>query len=225
MGSPVPDAKAILRFTYAGPAGAVVHAGKDGVFAFRGEPLNCEITVEVPGFKTAVKTMGAGTGGEFNFGDIILRIGVGSGVSVEAVVSPALRLWGVGRTNTWLSVADLAKLPQQIVKTADHGASVTFQGVLLRDALAKVDLPTGEKFHSTAASYYVVVEGQDGYRAVFAWAELDPAFMDKAVYVVTKRDGKPLPGKDGPFQLVVPGEKRAARWVRQVTAVRVQQAN
>jgi hypothetical protein len=45
--------------------------------------------------------------------------------------------------------------------------------------------------------------------------------MDKAVYVVTKRDGKPVPDKDGPFELVVPGEKRAARWVRQATALRL----
>jgi hypothetical protein len=49
--------------------------------------------------------------------------------------------------------------------------------------------------------------------------------MDKAVYVVTKRDGKPLSDKDGPFQLVVPGEKRAARWVRQVTALSIRQSN
>jgi hypothetical protein len=71
----------------------------------------------------------------------------------------------------------------------------------------------------------VVVEAQDGYRAVFAWAELDPTFMDKSVYVVTMRDGKPLLGNDGPFQLVVPGEKRPARWVRQVTALRIRKAN
>ena len=35
--------------------------------------------------------------------------------------------------------------------------------------------------------------------------------------VVTKRGGKSLSEKDDPFQLVVPGEKRTARWVRQVT--------
>ena len=69
------------------------------------------------------------------------------------------------------------------------------------------------------------MEANDGYRAVFAWAELDSTFMDKDVYVVTKRDGNPLSEKDGPFQLVVPGEKRAARWVRQVTALRLRQAN
>jgi hypothetical protein len=30
-----------------------------------------------------------------------------------------------------------------------------FEGVLLTDVLAKVDLPLGEKFHSTGASYYI----------------------------------------------------------------------
>jgi hypothetical protein len=68
----------------------------------------------------------------------------------------------------------------------------------------------------------LVAEGRDGYRAVFAWAELDPSFMDKAVYVVSKRDGKPLPDNDGPFELVVPGEKRNARWVRQLTVLRLE---
>jgi len=66
---------------------------------------------------------------------------------------------------------------------------------------------------------------RDGYRAVFAWAELDSSVMDKAVYLLTKRDGMPLTEKDGPFQLVVPGEKRGARWVGQVRALRILQAN
>jgi hypothetical protein len=57
-------------------------------------------------------------------------------------------------------------------------------------------------------------------RAVFAWAELDPTFMDKAMYVVTKRNGKALSERDGALQLVVPDE----RWVRQVTALKIRQA-
>lgn len=101
----------------------------------------------------------------------------------------------------------------------DHGTPATFGGVFLSDVLATVDLPLGEKFHSRAASYFMLVEAKDGYRAVLAWAELDSTF------IVTSRDWKPLPGKDGPFQLVVPGEKRGARWVRQVTLLRIRQAN
>jgi hypothetical protein len=47
---------------------------------------------------------------------------------------------------------------------------------------------------------------------VFSWAEVDPTFTDRKVYVVMKLDGKPLSNKDGPFELIVPGEKRYSRW-------------
>jgi len=147
-------------------------------------------------------------------------------VSIAVCQAPAtLTVQGIGGTSATLSIPDLSKLPQQTVKVTDHGTPATFEGVLLTDVLAKVDLPLGEKFHSTGASYYLTVEAKDGYRAVFAWAELDSTFMDKPVYVVTKRDGKPLSEKDGPFELVVPGEKRSARWVRQLAAVKMRQAN
>jgi hypothetical protein len=135
-----------------------------------------------------------------------------------------LRVEGINGTSATFSVTDLSKLTQRTVKTLDHETTTTFEGVLLADVLAKVDLPTGEKFHSTAASYYMLAEAKDGYRAVFAWAELDLTIVDKFVYVVTKRDGKPLSDRDGPFQLVAPGEKKNARWVRQVTALKIRQA-
>lgn len=115
----------------------------------------------------------------------------------------ALTVQGIAGSSAKLTASDLAAMPQQTIQTVDHGTPATFQGVQLKDLLAKVALPAGENFHSTVASYYLGVEAQDGYRAVFAWAELDPTFMDKAVYVVTRRDGKPLPAKDGPFQRMV----------------------
>jgi len=147
-------------------------------------------------------------------------------VSVAPSQVPAtLLVQGIGGTSATLSVSDLSKLPQQTVKVTDHGTPATFVGVLLSDVLAKVALPAGEKFHSTAASYYLLVDAKDGYRAAFAWAELDSTFMDKPVYVVTMRDGKALTDQEGPFRLVAPGEKRAARWVRQVTALSIRQAN
>ena len=146
-------------------------------------------------------------------------------IGLHAQGVATIKVTGIGGKSVAFSVADLSKLPPQTVKATDHGTPSTFEGVLLTDVLAKVDLPTGEKFHKTAASYYLLVEAKDGYRAVFAWAELDSAFMDKSVYVATKRDGKPLSEKDGPFQLVAPGEKRGGRWVRQVTALTVQLAN
>jgi hypothetical protein len=159
--------------------------------------------------------------------NVIQRIGVFTiFMSVAVCQAPAtLVVGGVNGTSAKLTLADLAKLPQHTVKTTDHGTPVTFQGVLLADVLAKVALPTSDQFHRTAASHFLLVEAQDGYRVVFAWAELDPSFMDKAIYVATSRDGKPLSEKEGPFRLVAPGEKRPARWAWQVTALRIKQAN
>jgi len=257
-GAPIADAKVYLTLAAPGQTNAVVHAGQDGAFTFSGEPLKCELTVSVPGYKNAVKTIDAGAGHEFNFGNIVMEVGEvsmvdpvfaddpGAGhefnlgnnvmqIGDVSMVDPvfagtvpfgsAVAVEGLGGTRVTLSVSDLSKLPRRTIKATDHGAPVKFEGVLLKHLLAEVDQPTGEKFQSTAASYYVVVEGKDGYCATFAWAELDPTITDKSVYLVTKRDGKPLPDKDGPFQLVVPDEKRAARWVRQVTTVRIQDAN
>ncbi|MFO0893059.1 MAG: molybdopterin-dependent oxidoreductase, partial [Isosphaeraceae bacterium] len=64
----------------------------------------------------------------------------------------------------------------------------------------------------------------DGYRAVFALPELDPDFTDRPVLLADRRDGRPLPGKDGPLQVIVPSDKRHSRWVRQVVALRVGRA-
>ncbi len=85
---------------------------------------------------------------------------------------PVLTVEGLNGTSVVISADDLAKLPQQTIKTSDHGNRVSFEGVLLKDLLAKVELPAGEKFHKTAASYYMLAEAKDGYRAVFAGRNL-----------------------------------------------------
>lgn len=62
----------------------------------------------------------------------------------------------------------------------------------------------------------VEVQARDGYRIVFALAEFDDAFSASPAILVDRRDGAPLPDEEGPLRIVVPGERRAARWVRQV---------
>ena len=67
----------------------------------------------------------------------------------------------------------------------------------------------------------MLVEAADGYRAVIALPEMDPAFTDKQIVLAFLRDGKPLGEKEGPYRVVIPDEKRMARWVRQVTALKI----
>jgi hypothetical protein len=66
-----------------------------------------------------------------------------------------------------------------------------------------------------------LVEATDGYRAVFALAELDPELTDRVILLADTKDGQPLSPSEGAFRVIVPGEKRPARWVRQVRALTV----
>ena len=67
----------------------------------------------------------------------------------------------------------------------------------------------------------VLVEASDGYRAAFSLAELDPEMTDRVVLLADTKDGQPLSPREGPFRIIVPGEKRPARWVRKVRALTV----
>ena len=141
------------------------------------------------------------------------------------IIAPVLTVTGLHGKSVPFVAVTLNRLPKQTIHTTDHETPVTFEGVLLSDVLSHVDRPLGDAFHGTAASYYLEAEGADGYRAIFSWAELDPSIAEKNVYVVLKRDGKDLASSEGPFELVVPGEKRNARWVRQLKALRILQSH
>ena len=69
----------------------------------------------------------------------------------------------------------------------------------------------------------MVAEAADGYRAVFTVAESDSAFVNQTIVVADRMDGKPLDAEYGPYQIIVPAEKRHARWIRQLTCLRVVQ--
>jgi len=47
---------------------------------------------------------------------------------------------------------------------------------------------------------------------------------DKIVLLAVSRDGASLDAAAGPLRIIVPGEKREARWVRQVTELEVVRA-
>jgi hypothetical protein len=70
-------------------------------------------------------------------------------------------------------------------------------------------------------AFCFLVEAADSHRVVIALPEIDPAFTDKQVVLAFSKDGKPLDDKEGPYRLVIPDEKRMARWVRQVTALKI----
>ena len=121
-----------------------------------------------------------------------------------------------------LARADLEALPhiKVTVTTGSTGASA-FEGIALGTLLAKAGVGFGETLRGKRMASCLLVEAADGYRAVIALPELDPAFTDKQIVLAFLKDGKPLDDKEGPYRIVIPDEKRMARWVRQVTVLKI----
>jgi hypothetical protein len=94
----------------------------------------------------------------------------------------------------------------------------SYSGVPLAALLAKVNAPLGKELHGKAMTSYVIASGSDGYSVVLSLAEVDPDFHEGPVIVADARDGKPL-GDYGPFQLIVAGDKRPARWVHNLNSI------
>jgi len=120
-----------------------------------------------------------------------------------------------------LTRADIEALPHVKVTAPLSNAPATFDAVALSLILEKAGIGLGDTLKGKRLASCLLVEAADGYRAVIALPEIDPAFSDKQIVLAYLKDGKPLDEKEGPYRIVIPGEKRMARWVRQVTTLKI----
>ena len=126
---------------------------------------------------------------------------------------------------TTLDHTAFAGLPHITVTAAAHDDPPSrWQGVALQDVLGRAAIPTGEALRGRAMARFVRVTASDGYQVIFSIAELDPAFGNVQVVVADSKDGQPL-GKDGPYRLIVPNDKRPARWERNVRSIEMVDAS
>ena len=96
-----------------------------------------------------------------------------------------------------------------------------YSGVTLQQLLRNAGANLGEKLRGKAMATCVVISASDGYQVTFSLAELDEGIGNLQVLVADSEDSKPLAQNAGPLRLVVPTDKRPARWVRMVKTIRV----
>jgi hypothetical protein len=137
--------------------------------------------------------------------------------------SASLTVVGVRGKTVTLGAADLQGLvPRTIEATDPHSKErAAYQVVPLSKVLALADVPFDTLLKGAALAATVRAEARDGYRVAFSLVELDPGIACAEVFVAFQRDGKALPPDMGPFRLIVPTDRRGARWVRQLTRVTV----
>lgn len=126
-----------------------------------------------------------------------------------------------GGKQSVLGRSDIEALPRIQVTTSASGTPSTFEGVALHSVLEKAGVEFGPTLKGKRMASCLLVEAADGYRVVMALPELDPAFTDKRIVLAFLKNGKPLDDKEGPYRIVIPDEKRMARWVRQVTTLKI----
>jgi len=120
-----------------------------------------------------------------------------------------------------LARSDIESLPHVKVATDGSENKATFEGVALKIVLEKGGVEFGHSMRGKWLASCLLVEAADGYSAVIALPEIDPDFTDKQIVLAFLQDGKPLDTKAGPYRIVIPDEKRMARWVRQVTTLKI----
>lgn len=119
-----------------------------------------------------------------------------------------------------LSAADIGKMPQMEITAADRdGKPHRYSGVPVTAILQQAGVTLGARLRGENMSKYLLIKSADGYKVLFSLAELDSAFTNRVVILADKVDGQPLPDGKGPFRMVVPGEKKPARWIWGVTAM------
>jgi hypothetical protein len=142
-----------------------------------------------------------------------------SAQSAAPAAQASLTLVGLDGRSRSVSPADLARLARRDTTVSAHEVSGRYSGVALTDLLALVNAPLADSLRGRSLATYVVAEASDGYRVLFSIAELDSKFTDRVVILADRKDGQPLPAAEGPYRLIVPGEKRPARWARQVIRI------
>lgn len=120
-----------------------------------------------------------------------------------------------------LTSAELTALPHVPVTRVDHGTHVDCSGVAVTEIIGLAGLPSGEKLRGAALATVIVASGADGYRVAFSLGELDPGLGHAGAVIADHCARQALGAEVGPLRLIVPGDERPARSVRQLVRLAV----
>lgn len=153
---------------------------------------------------------------------VVLMLGAPAFAGAQAT-NDSLVIRVEGRAPVVLRAADLRSLPRDSVRSAMlHGEGV-FRGPSLREVFNLAGIAV-DSVHGPRLGQYALFEAKDRYRVVMGMTDLSEALTGRRMLLADEVDGKPLEAKAAPWQLVVPGDVRATRWVRQVVRISVVQA-
>jgi DMSO/TMAO reductase YedYZ molybdopterin-dependent catalytic subunit len=134
--------------------------------------------------------------------------------------SPVVQMSIGGRVETpaTYTMSALASLPALEVQAPREGGAISdYVGTPLWPLLAAAK-PVDGPGRGAHLQHALLARGADGYAVLLAIGEIDPGFEGKPVIIAYKQDGAVLAAP----RLVVPGDHRAGRNVRELVSIDVQ---
>src|SRR5579862_1397802 len=90
-----------------------------------------------------------------------------------------------------LKAEDLARMPREKASIREQdGTTIDYEGVPLREILARAGAPAGKALRGKALASFVLAKARDGYQVVFTLAEVAPEFANESILVADRRDGR-----------------------------------
>lgn len=120
-----------------------------------------------------------------------------------------------------LSAMQLQALPRITGTATAHETRFAFEGVNLLDVLRLAGVTPVDSLRRGQLRRVVVFVGADGYSALIALSELDPSIGGRRAVLVDREDDRALPSERGPRRIIIEGDRRPSRWVRQVVRIEV----
>jgi DMSO/TMAO reductase YedYZ molybdopterin-dependent catalytic subunit len=152
-----------------------------------------------------------------------------TGTSCAGGHTDRMRINGKVENSLVLSLSDLQNYPPSSIEvTYFSGANGlvkrSFTGVWLSELLKTAVVETDPAIKNDIIRKYVVVVGSDCYETVLAVADLLPEYGGQPIMVAyADGDGIPL-FEEGFAKLVIPGDKRASRYVSNIVRITVRSA-
>jgi hypothetical protein len=137
----------------------------------------------------------------------------------KPIPSASLVITVDGKSMTY-TLAQLQAMPQRVlgVRNTHVNAEESYAGVGVDDLLAKFGITLANGGAQRIYHSYVRAEGTDHYFVLYSASELQPTLHTGDAIIALTLNGKPL-GEDGAFKIVVAGEQKPARWVRNLASL------
>jgi hypothetical protein len=120
-----------------------------------------------------------------------------------------------------LQASQLAALPRVRGFARAHGDSFTFEGSDLRHVLRTAGIAPVDSLSRSQLRRVVVFIGADDYSALIALSDLDATIGGRRAILVDREDGQALPPNRAPRRIIIEGDHRPTRWVRQLVRIDV----